>query len=281
MAGSANQGDVNDLQSKASEQDEAHHNQKQDWRVKLSLAAGATYLYNNTENPNILAPLKATNGVIFPYTPTIAVSYAATYDAASITHSNYKIFQYSGSSIDTVNVTGTFTCQDTFEAQYLLATIHFFRSMTKMFYGNDNDPRNGTPPPLCYISGMGTYQFCQHPLAITAFNYTLPDDVDYIRTTLSAAAGFNPIRPPTKQCEITGIGPRDRLLRLNTGGITAGGYRPSAAFTSASNSAEVTWVPTKIQLSIACVPIMSRNRISNDFSLREYASGKLLGGGMW
>jgi len=283
-------GKIFDAQKQASRQDQANTAAGQDWRVKLSLAEKANYLYN-AANPGILGPLKTTGGVIFPYTPAISVNYAANYDATSPIHSNYKIFQYTGSSVDTVSISCEFTCQDTFEALYLLAVIHFFRSMTKMFYGQDKNPKNGTPPPLCYLSGMGAYQFSVHPLAITSFNYTLPTDVDYIRTTVSAAPGFTPISTPTKQLFKTGLGPLDRLLGLGgtvkTGAPRQGGYRPDVAFTPAANNDETSWVPTKITLAISCVPIISRNNISNKFSLENYANGKLLkgsqtnGGGMW
>jgi hypothetical protein len=46
-------------------------------------------------------------------------------------------------------------------------------------------------------------------------------------------------------------------------------------------------VPTKIQIQITAVPIVTRNDISNNFNLADYASGELLrgsrrnGGGIW
>ena len=105
-----------------------------DWRVRLSLAPSANYLYKSAI-PGILAPLVATDGVVFPYTPAINLSYVANYDGTHPTHTNYKINQYKNSSVEGITVTADFTCQDTFEANYLLACIHFFKSMTKMFYG--------------------------------------------------------------------------------------------------------------------------------------------------
>ena len=64
-----------------------------DWRVKLRLAPLADYLYKAT-NPGILSPLAGTDGVLFPYTPTINTSYKANYSAVDITHSNYKGYFY-------------------------------------------------------------------------------------------------------------------------------------------------------------------------------------------
>lgn len=273
----ANPGEIFSAENRASAQDEAQFAAAKDWRVRLALAPGADYFYNASD-PGIMSPLKDTNGVVFPYTPAIGVNYTAKYEPASIVHTNYVMHQYSSSAVEQVTITGDFTCQDVAEAQYLLATIHFFRSMTKMFYGQDKKPRNGTPPPLCYMYGMGGYQFAAHPLAITGFTYNLPNDVDYIKTTGSAAA---PASPPVNK---TGASSGNRLAGT---GAVPGGAKPAPQFSTASNNATVTWVPTRIQLAITCLPIMSRNQVSNNFSLEKYASGNLLlgtqnkGGGFW
>jgi hypothetical protein len=108
-----------------------------DWRVRLSLAKNAQYLYNDPNNPGILKPLAATGGVIFPYLPKIETTYTASYEESSLTHSNHKNYFYKSSSIGAIGLTATFTAQDSVEADYLLAVIHFFRSVTKMFYGQD------------------------------------------------------------------------------------------------------------------------------------------------
>lgn len=264
----------------ATAQDQANLNKGfRDWRVRLSLAPGANYLYNDPAGETILQPLKNTDGVIFPYTPSVQVNYAANYEGTSLTHTNYKIFQYQNSSVDQVQLTCEFTAQDVAEANYVLAVIHFFRSMTKMFYGQDSNPKNGTPPPLCYLYGMGGYQFDALPLAISGFSYSLPQDVDYIKTTGASPAGTT---QPSIDNSATNSG------RLGTG-IASGGLPPKPVYgsTPASSGESTTWVPTKINLSITCLPIMSRNQVSNYFSLKDYASGKLLqgtkrpGGGMW
>lgn len=273
---------LNDTRSKATQQDVANFQAKPDWRVRLSLAPGATYLYKDS-TPGILAPLATTDGVIFPYTPAISVQYAASYDATELTHSNYKFFTYRGSAVDSVSITCDFTAQDTFEANYLLAVIHFFRSVTKMFYGQDQNPKIGTPPPLCYLSGLGAFQFDAHPLAITSFNYTLPTDVDYIRagsTPTPAGVSRAPANQPINSYSVSGS-------RANANGVNPGGGTAPPQFTTPAGSRDVTYVPTKMSIQISAVPIVTRNDISNKFSLKEYGTGKLLrgtqrqGGGIW
>ena len=257
-----------------------------DWRVRLSLAPGANYLYKSTSPPGILLPLRETDGVIFPYTPNIQVSYAAHYDPAELTHSNYKIFQYKNSSVDSISITCEFTAQDTAEANYLLAVIHFFKSVTKMFYGQDGNPFRGTPPPLCYLTGLGQFQFDQHPLAITGFTYALPTDVDYIRassTGTTVAGGTTPSGGTDPYPDVI-----SRRLAAANVQAAAAPKPPSFNFTAATNT-QSTYVPTKMQIAITAVPIVSRADISKEFSLKDYATGALLqgskrpggGGGIW
>jgi hypothetical protein len=264
-----------ETQATANAQDATNFQAKEDWRVRLSLSPGANYLYKAKGAEGILLPLVATDGVIFPYTPNIVVVYAAHYEPTTLTHSNYKIFQYGSSSVDNVTITAEFTAQDTFEANYLLAVIHFFRSVTKMFYGNDTDPLNGTPPPLCYLSGLGEYQFDAHPLVITSFNYTLPTDVDYVRAGVGSAA--SPAKVNNISASTTRLGPN----------LTPGGLSAPPAFSSSTPYTKPTYVPTKMQISISAYPVVTRSDISNNFSLTKYATGELLqgtkrkGGGIW
>jgi hypothetical protein len=275
-------------QSQATQQDAANFAQQGDWRVRLALAPSADYLYKNKGKEGILLPLAATDGVIFPYTPAISVQYAAAYDGTELTHSNYKFWQYKSSSVDSVSITCDFTAQDTSEANYLLAVIHFFRSVTKMFYGQDQNPTNGTPPPLCYLYGLGSFQFDTHPLAITGFTYTLPTDVDYIRagaTTTGAGVNKSPSNVETQNSNsVSGD-------RLNNSGLNKGALTAAPQFASNDGTRTPTYVPTKMQIAISAIPIVTRNDISNNFSLNgpgmNYGSGALLqgskrkGGGIW
>lgn len=273
---------LNDTRSQATKEDATSSQQKKDWRAKLSLAPKANYLYKvPPEQAGILKPLQATDGVIFPYTPAISVTYTAGYDASDLVHSNYKVYQYKGSSVDTVSITADFTAQDTTEATYLLAVIHFFRSVTKMFYGQDQNPNYGVPPPLCYLTGFGAYTYDAHPLVVTNFTYATPTDVDYIR------AGSQTNQPGVN---IAQQNPTVNTFNPSVSRVATNGLKPAPPNFQTQNSminSEATYVPTKLQLQITCIPIVTRNDISNTFSLKEYATGKLLrgskrsGGGIW
>ena len=262
----------------------------EDWRVRLSLGPGAQYLYNDG-NPGILAPLKAsggTDGVIFPYTPTITTTYSANYEQYDLIHSNYRGIFYKNSRVGDIQVRGTFTAQNTTEANYLLAVIHFFRSATKMFYGQDTVLR-GTPPPICLLNGFGGYQFSNHPVVISSFNYTLPNDVDYIRTTNPNNFGLNlnnRYNPAGASLPAGGsLAGLNRLLNAIPGGLKKGALpnvpAPNTVVGSVTNNTPSSYVPTKMEIDITLIPVQSRSQVSQQFSLEGFANGQLLKGGFW
>ena len=264
-----------------------------DWRVRLRLAPNATYLYK-AEVPGILAPLKASDGVIFPYTPSITTSYNANYDTTDLTHSNYRGQFYKNSNTGDISLNGAFTAQDTIEAEYMLAVIHFFRSVTKMFYGQDAE--RGAPPPLVYLSGFGPYQFNGHPCVVKSFNYALPTDVDYVRVQPNNY-GVNLLNRRVKQSNAPAntissvVGRLSHAVDLlgnilKKGALPGGGGsnpsgQPGVAQQAVYNTSNATYVPTKIEIQLTLLPIQTRNQVSQQFGLKDYANGALLRGGFW
>jgi hypothetical protein len=167
-------------------------NDAADWRVRVALAPGSNYLSNDPKN-RLLAPLRNSNsalagsyGVIFPYTPQISVTHTANYSQQKLTHNNYAQYFYENSEVQALNINGDFTVQSLDEGQYLLATIYFFRAVTKMFFGQDGSgrfgslPAAGLPPPLVYLNGYGQYYLPNVPCVVTSFAHTMPADVDYV-----------------------------------------------------------------------------------------------------
>jgi hypothetical protein len=252
-----------------------------DWRVRLRLAPGAKYLYR-AQDPGILQPLVPTDGIIFPYTPTISTQYSAKYDSYNLTHSNYRGYFYQSSQVGDITVTGTFTAQDTTEAEYLLAVIHFFRSVTKMFYGKD--PQRGSPPPLVELSGFGEYQFNNHPCLVASFNYTLPNNVDYIQVKPNNQ-GLNMSARTNKVSSSPASTIESVLRRLTTSRLPKGAQGTPADLGVVRNAVnglgQTTYVPTKIEISVVLHPLQTRQQVSQGFSLENFAKGNLLKGGFW
>ena len=256
-----------------------------DWRVRLVLAEGANYLYKQSigvAGDDLMQPLRDANGVIFPYTPSISTSYSANYEKYDLIHSNYRGYFYKNSAVNDINITATFTAQDTAEAQYLLAVIHFFRSVTKMFYGQDAE--RGVPPPLVYLVGLGQYQFNGHACLVSNFQYSLPADVDYIRANAPNNYGTN--LTSRRNAGSQSSNPISSVIsRLFNANLTQGAL-PQYSTTnviggSVNNLTTSTYVPTKMEITITLYPVQTRAQVSQQFSLKKFASGDLLKGGFW
>jgi hypothetical protein len=246
------------------------------------LAPSADYLYKDPgiSSDGILWPLSVTDGVVFPYTPVINTVYAANYSTYDLTHSNYRGHFYQNSYVDDIQLQATFTAQDTNEANYMLAVIHFFRSVTKMFYGQD--AQRGTPPPMVFLQGLGEFQFNLHPCLVKSFSYNLPGDVDYIRARTVEINGTNLLQKRNRQTLPTSSSFAS-LIRLANAGVT--GLQPGAITTPPPpptlGTNNPTYVPTKIDISLVLLPIQSRSQVSKQFSLKSFANGDLLKGGFW
>ena len=253
-----------------------------DWRVRLRLAPSAKYLYMDDNNA-LLKPLKASNGVVFPYMPTIQTTYNASYDSVELTHSNYRGQFYKSSYVGDVSITGVFTAQDTAEANYLLAVIHFFRSVTKMFYGA-KDPLRGAPPPLVYLIGLGQYQFNNQPCVVKTFNYSMPNDCDYIRTkpnNYNTNLGGRGTKPQASNDPISSVVNRLKNAALPQGAVPNVPAQGLLEMQSVTNIADSTYVPTKCEIQLTLMPIQTRSQQSQQFNMENFANGNLLKGGFW
>ena len=200
-----------------------------DWRVRLSLPPAMA------AEP-IFKPLSESNGLVFPYTPTILIQHSANYDAMQPTHSNYPFPQYQNSQIDDIVITGDFFCENAVDAQYWAATLHYLRSVTKMAYGQSSNA--GAPPPIVFLNGYGDFVFPNVPVIIKTFSVDLPSDVDYIKTQIDGTVS-------------------------------------AADTTTLANGVKQGWAPVQSQIMITVSPIYSRAKTSQ-FSLDTFVNGGYL-----
>ena len=164
---------------------------KNDLRVRISLPVSSPLM-----SSPMFKPLAGIGGVIFPYVPSVTMTHKANYNSTKLTHSNYASYNYEGSEVSEIGITGDFSVQNKGDAEYLLAVIYFFRSVTKMFFGAANgkeDPLAGNPPPLVQLDGFGQHYFPGILCAVTSFSHSMPQDVDYIEITVKGTA----VRLPT------------------------------------------------------------------------------------
>lgn len=213
----------------------------QDWRVRLSTAPDANYLYKDNDN-TLLAPLRETNGCVWPYTPEITMSYSAAYAKDTPTHSNYPIHTYKNSEVSTIGITGDFTAQTPREAKYLLACMMFLRSSTKMFWGNDTEA--GMPPPVLYLNGYGAHFFPNVPVVVTNYTSNLPSEIDYIEAFIEDSRLFD----------------TENIFESNKIGKT------------------LTRIPASITMSVSVEPVYSRLKVAEEFNFRDFARGNLIAG---
>jgi hypothetical protein len=221
---------------------------QQDFRARLTPKnlSNATDVLGERSPDNILNPLWATNGVLFPYTPLITSGSVAEYDQTPFTHTNYSYNAYVRSYPKPILITAEFTAQTNVEALYLLAVLHFFRSVTKTYFGTNPYNKAGTPPPVLHFSYLGDYQFNKVPVVVKSFDYTYDPALDYVPVSTTGAS--NSVTNKTVN-----------LPKTSSEGVT---YVP-------------TFIRVNIELDTQYVPL----KIRDEFNLDEFRSGKLFNKG--
>jgi hypothetical protein len=198
------------------------------------------------DKSNILFPLWSTRGVVFPYTPSVSTGNVVEYDNSPFIHTNYGYNAYIRSYPKPISMQAEFTAQSNDEALYLLAVLHFFRSVTKSYFGINPYNKAGTPPPTLVFNYLGDYQFNNVPVVIKDFSYTLPADIDYVP-----------------------VNTVDNLAYSDNLGISL----------VAGKNGGYTWVPThltaQLEMDTQYIPI----KLRNEFNLGEFRQGKLINKG--
>lgn len=217
----------------------------QDHRARLHPKSieNAHDILGERRDTNILYPLYSTNGVLFPYTPTVTTGFAAEYDPSAFIHTNYNYNAYVRSYPKTINVTADFTAQTNDEALYLLAVIHFFKAVTKSYFGVNPYNKAGTPPPVLLFSYLGEHQFNRVPVVVKTFDFTLEPNIDYVPVNTSDLAMYSP-----------GFG-------VNL---------------SKSNNNGYTYVPTHLTATVELDTQYTPIKLRNEFDLDKFRSGKLM-----
>lgn len=149
-----------------------------DPRVRISPLKPAFY-----GSGGIMAPLLNTNGVIFPYSPQIQFEQAVNYVEVGMVHTNTDYFSYQRTPSVNINITGKFTCQNQTEGKYALAVIHFFRTASKMYFGEKAGLNAGLPPPILKLNGYGTYMFNELNCILKSHSFSYNEQIDTVQVT--------------------------------------------------------------------------------------------------
>ena len=222
---------------------------KRDWRVKLTIPEGSPIkdVLLSSSN-NLLKPLANDNGFFFPLTPTMVIQHSANYNALAQTHNNYPFQAYQNSQVDQMNIIGEFPVQNQQDAAYWVATVNFLRTITKMFFGAEQDFK-GNPPPIMHLSGYGDHMFQKVPVIVNTFNVELRAGIDYISTKQDSPYSVHGKLPP-----------QERFKQFDP------------------DNMDQTWAPTLSNISVLITPIYSRESVKQ-FSLQDFAAGRLNGKG--
>lgn len=236
--------------------------QEQDWRVRLSIPDVEPF---KTES-ELLGPLRETNNsLVFPFTPSVIVSHTASYNALQPTHTNYPYQIYQSSQVDQLVITGDFFVQNGLEAQYWVAALHYLRSCTKMFYGGAGT-NQGAPPPIVKLNGYGDYVFNDVPVVIQQFTVDMPQEVDYISTSIGEYTGG--VMGP--------MVPKETPIVRNPNSFKGNDF--SGAFTTPQDprNTKVSWAPAQSLFSVTVQPLYSRTAVEA-FSLEKFVKGGYVG----
>ena len=193
---------------------------------------------------NLMRPLHATGGLLFPYTPSIMqVGATANYDEYAMTHTNYTQPVYKNSQFRDIVLAAKFTAQTASEARYVLAMLKMLSNVTKMNFGErDSIDFGGTgtaglPPPVLLFSYLGAHMFNEVPVVVSSYSMDLPDDVDYVR-------------------------------------VYIGNNTPEDDY----NPEEATYVPAELTINLELKPYYNPQFIRKEFKLSDFASGALIRG---
>lgn len=149
-----------------------------DLRPRLSFMKG----HPLSDYPGDMEPLVSTNGLVWPYRPTVDIARNVQYTNTSVTHSIADFYFFQGTKLPTITVSGDFSCANETEAKYLYASIRFLVVASRMSFGKTKVVPLGSPPPVIHYSGYGDFK---RPVIINGVNLNYPNTVDYIITTSS------------------------------------------------------------------------------------------------
>ena len=188
-----------------------------------------------------MAPIFATQGLVFPYNPAISESIGVKYDAVELTHHNESFHVYRGTDNRRISITeAQWTCDTFANAVYALSVIHFFRSYSQMDFGAG---RTGRPPSPMWFSAYGNYAYHRVPVLMEKADFSFPQDVDYV--------GVPEFGSPEYQSR-------------------------NLSFDRNASGSQFTWLPMIFKVSNISLVVQHSPRYWTNYNLDMYRSGEML-----
>lgn len=273
------------------------------FRVQLRPKPGKDQqIYGPRENNTIMRPLYDSGGVVFPYTPNITTQFGVNYGQYSPIHSIMDFYSYQRTPAPELTIMGTFTAQNKREASYALAVIHFFRTVTKMYFGQDSFEGNPIPlglaPPILLLNGYGSYMFNNLPVLVTNYTVELLNNVDYVKVQIGGAqAAANTVGSSTSNLSSNGdnlsndqtyfgktVGGTDiagatQELKKRAAASRASTASPTSTTTSAQKGG-TAYIPSMFTITATLV-IQKTPKQTREFNIESFRRGILLQNSKW
>ena len=222
----------------------------------------------------LINPLRNTNGLVWPYQPTITYAQDVSYTNIDLVHTNQELYAYTRTNAVKLSVDGQFSVQNQTEGVYALACIHFLQTVTKMYFGQ-TDPNAGTPPPILLFDAYGDYMFNQLPVIVTNFAVTFPNDIDYVPidvsylSTQQITTGATTENNATTGQAATAISIATNLAALGVGYNYLEADQPSGS----------VWLPALFNISASLTVQNTPAVLRQSFNLDKFRSGQLMSSG--
>ena len=243
-------------------------------RPKPAAAVGENSIYGGS---GLLQPLRNTNGLVWPYQPTIIYEQSVDYSAIDMVHVNQEILAYTKTPALKLSVTGQFSVQNQQEGIYALAAIHFMRVVTKMYFGTG--PNLGTPPPVLLFDAYGQYMFNQLPVIVTNYSVELPADIDYVPVDLSNLLTYSNAQSQTNMPGYSKVQTTPQLQSFEQAKNAA--YIASSMFKSSLQGSDgYVWLPAVFTLTVGITVQNTAQRL-RAFNLDAFRTGDLMKEGKW
>lgn len=210
-------------------------------------------------NTSMSVYLQATNAIAdlkkleFPYTPQIDYSADVKYDMYSTTHTNYQLNGFTRSENPSISMSCKFSAHTAEHFKMSEFAIRFLRTYTKMNYGR-TDPDRGQPPRILRFFAHGNSMFNNVPVVLTKFSMTFPEDVDYVKGSVSSDGAL------TKTSVVKSIQVPSNVLANKQAPASSGGD---------------IYLPVLFSISISMLMQQNMYNTVKEFNLKDFANGKL------
>lgn len=126
-----------------------------------------------------------TNGLVFPYTPTISEDVSPAYNSVDLPHTNLAPKAHSNTQPPSIIIKSSWTCEDEDNAKRMYGALLFVKSLSLANFGKMSTKEDrGLPPPILYLNGWGDL-YTNVPVVITNYSYSLPDNIHYVNVKIN------------------------------------------------------------------------------------------------